>query len=276
MDTGQHSAHGPQVLRLRGQDVRYEIAGPAEAPAIVMVHGLGNDLSLWHAQMQAWSRSHRVISYDVFGHGGSSASWEPRLQLDDLAQTLIDLADTLRLEPCMLVGTSMGAVIALAAASRAPQRFARLVLCGARLHTGPQAGADVQARAQRALLEGLEPVAGLMLARWFPVHGKPLPPATIDEVRRTFLRTTAAGYASCAQALAHYDLRPTLRAARMPLLLACGALDEEIPQLMRQYAALNAHARLHILDGLGHLPNVHDAAAFQRTAGPFLGCCQSI
>lgn len=276
MDAGQRPVSGPQVLRLRGQDVRYEIAGPAGAPAIVMIHGLGNDLSLWRAQMRAWSGSHRVVCYDVFGHGGSSAGWEPRLRLDDLAQTLIDLADALRLEPCMLVGTSMGAVIALAAADQAPRRFARLVLCGARLHTGPQVRSDVQARAQRALHSGMEPVAKPMLARWFPAHGKPLPPATVDELRQTFLRTAAAGYASCAQALAHYDLRPALTAVRMPLLLTCGALDEEIPQLMRQYAALNARIRLHILDGLGHLPNVHDAAAFQRMADPFLGGCQSI
>ncbi len=260
-----------RTLHLHGAEVHYQISGPEDAAqAVVMIHGLGNDLHLWQAQAQAWGGQYRTVCYDVFGHGQSTAFWNEALTLDALAQTLIELVQALELKSCALVGTSMGAVIALAAAHQRPQLFSRLVLCGARLHTEPAAEADVRGRALRAMQQGLEPIADVMLRRWFPATAKALPPAQLDAVKATFLRTSAGGYASCAQALAAYDLRPAIACARQPMLMICGALDEEIPALMAQYADLNPQAQLRILQGLGHLPNWHDATLFNQELAPFL------
>lgn len=251
--------------------MHYQLAEPeAAAQTIVMIHGLGNDLHLWQPQVQAWAGQYRTVCYDVFGHGQSAAFWNEELTLDGLAQTLIELVHSLGLKSCALVGTSMGAVIALTAAHKQPQMFSHLVLCGARLHVEPAAEADVRNRALKARQQGLEPIADVMLQRWFPAAGKSMSVAQLDVVKNTFLRTSAEGYASCAQALAVYDLRPAIVAASQPMLMICGALDEEIPKLMVQYADLNPQAKLRILQGLGHLPNWHDATLFNQELAPFL------
>ena len=258
-------------IHLNGADVHYQVAGPeAAAQSIVMIHGLGNDLHLWQPQVQAWAGQYRTVCYDVFGHGQSAAFWNEGLTLDGLAQTLIELVRSLGLKSCALVGTSMGAVIALAAAHKQPQMFSHLVLCGARLHVEPAAEVDVRNRALKARQQGLAPIADVMLQRWFPAAGKGISEAQLDALKNTFLRTSAEGYASCAQALAVYDLRPAIVAASQPMLMICGALDEEIPKLMVQYAALNPLARLLILDSLAHLPNLQDDEVFNRAVKEFL------
>ena len=258
-------------IHLNGADVHYQVAGPeAAAQSIVMIHGLGNDLHLWQPQVQAWAGQYRTVCYDVFGHGQSAAFWNEELTLDGLAQTVIELVRSLGLKSCALVGTSMGAVIALAAAHKQPQMFSHLVLCGARLHVEPAAEVDVRNRALKARQQGLAPIADVMLQRWFPAAGKGISEAQLDALKNTFLRTSAEGYASCAQALAVYDLRPAIVAASQPMLMICGALDEEIPKLMVQYAALNPLARLLILDSLAHLPNLQDDEVFNRAVKEFL------
>ena len=262
----------PELLNLAlpGWSAHCRVTGPPTAPALVLIHGLGNDLHLWDAQARHWAARYRVVCYDVFGHGQSSAHWNEALTLQALAQGLLDVMDALQLRQGTVIGTSMGAVIALAAAQLQPARFRQLVLCGARLHTEASAVVDVQARAELALRTGLEPIAQRMLNRWFPAASLPVAPQVLEHIRSRFLHTSAAGYASCAKAMASYDLRAALAQLSMPMLLCSGALDEEIPSLMRHYAGLNAGAQLHVFEQLGHLPNRHDAQAFTQVVDAFL------
>src|SRR5580704_10348759 len=58
-------------VRSGSVEIHYEVQGAAEAPALLLLHSLGVDLGMWEPQMPYFLRHHRIIRYDVRGHGRS-------------------------------------------------------------------------------------------------------------------------------------------------------------------------------------------------------------
>ena len=98
-------------------------------PCVVFVHGALHDHSCWTllARLCAhhgWS----VLAVDLPAHGGSEGP--PQTAVESLADWLLALLDSAGVSQAVLVGHSMGSLIALEATGRAPQRVSRLVLMG--------------------------------------------------------------------------------------------------------------------------------------------------
>jgi pimeloyl-ACP methyl ester carboxylesterase len=119
-------------LRVEGKKVYAATGGkpfdPA-LPAIVFMHGAGCDHTVWALQTRwfAW-HGRSVLAVDLPGHGRSEG---PALDsIDALAGWVFALLDTAGAKSAALVGHSMGALIALDAAARRPERVRALALCG--------------------------------------------------------------------------------------------------------------------------------------------------
>jgi pimeloyl-ACP methyl ester carboxylesterase len=141
--------------------------GPGR-PAIVFVHGAQNDHSVWTAQARALAHAgHDVLAVDLPGHGRSAG---PALAtVEDMAAWLLALLDAAGAGRAVLAGHSMGSLVALEAAARAPGRVRALALVGS---TWPMKVAD-------ALLETArtnEPAAIDMVSLWSHAAIAPAPP----------------------------------------------------------------------------------------------------
>ena len=99
-------------------------------PTVVLVHGALNDHAVWMQQSRALAaRGFAVLAPDLPGHGRSSG---PALRsVEALADWLIALLDAAGVERALLAGHSMGSLVVLEAAYRAPQRATGLALLGA-------------------------------------------------------------------------------------------------------------------------------------------------
>ena len=99
------------------------------APAIVFIHGSGGDHTVWALQTRyfAWHGS-SVLAIDLPGHGRSDG---PALEtIDALADWTVRLLDAAGVETAAIVGHSLGALVALAAAARYPDRVRAVALLG--------------------------------------------------------------------------------------------------------------------------------------------------
>lgn len=98
-------------------------------PCVVFVHGALHDHSCW-TLLARWCahHGHAVLAVDLPGHGGSEGP--PLPDVEALAGWLLALLDAAGVREAALVGHSMGSLIALEAAGRAPQRVRRLVMMG--------------------------------------------------------------------------------------------------------------------------------------------------
>lgn len=147
------------ILATAGAEIWWQAHG--EGPAVVLAHGIGGNHAIWYRQLDALSRSNRVITFDHRGFG-LSRDHDGRGRdafVDDLAALLDHLGET----KVALVGQSMGAGTCIGFAHRAPERVAALAICDS-LH-GIEETSDVKAimdgaRAKTAALGQIERVLG--------------------------------------------------------------------------------------------------------------------
>jgi pimeloyl-ACP methyl ester carboxylesterase len=103
-------------------------AGPENAPAVVLLHGLGASAELnWSSVIPALSRDFRVVAPDIRGHGDTRTA--ERFDLEDAADDVVALADALSLDSFIVVGYSMGGAIAQLVCRDHGDRVQGLVLC---------------------------------------------------------------------------------------------------------------------------------------------------
>ena len=121
-------------------------------PGLIFIHGAGMDHSVWSTLARYFANHGRaVLAPDLPGHGGSEG---PLLEsIPAMADWVLALAETAKLASLALVGHSMGALVALEAAARAPEKVAALALLGAasRMPVHPDLLAAARANDHRAI-----------------------------------------------------------------------------------------------------------------------------
>lgn len=102
-----------QRLRLGTTRWWYLDIGPADAPALILLHGLGASGHSFRNLVPLLAGKHRVIVPDLPGQGASQTSARHRIALLPIAEDLIQLCDALRIRPAAVIGHSAGGAIAL-------------------------------------------------------------------------------------------------------------------------------------------------------------------
>ncbi|MFI9248499.1 alpha/beta fold hydrolase [Streptomyces sp. NPDC053069] len=115
-------------LELDGAALTYDDEGPRDAPEVplVFVHGWTADRHRWDHQIAHFSPGRRVIRLDLRGHGESTGAGVRTIA--ELAQDVLALLDHLKVERFVLVGHSMGGMIAQTIALAHPERVERMAL----------------------------------------------------------------------------------------------------------------------------------------------------
>ena len=223
---------------------------------MVLAGSLGSTLSMWDRQVPALTEHFRVVRYDTRGHGSSPVPPGP-YSIDDLADDLAALLDTVGAPRAHVVGLSLGGMTAMRLAARDPQRVDRLVLaCTAASMPPAQSWAE---RAAVVRAQGPGVLAGAVVERWLTPAGRRDHPADVELLVSMIATTPAEGYASCCTAIEHMDLRDDLAQITAPTLVVCGREDPSIPLARQQTLAAAIHgASLRIVDRAAHL------ASFER------------
>lgn len=122
----------------RGEIFVRESAGPAGAPVLLLLHGLGaTGLLNWRSSLDPLARVYRVLVVDHRGHGRGIRIKQP-FRLVDCADDCAALLDVLEIDQVIAVGYSMGGAIAQLLWKRHPERVAGLVLCATAYRFGSQ------------------------------------------------------------------------------------------------------------------------------------------
>jgi pimeloyl-ACP methyl ester carboxylesterase len=188
------------------------------APPVLLIHGAGASSAIWMMAMARIARASRVVAIDLPGHGPSPLpeGGAGALSLAAYRDAAGMLAGALCLGPSVLVGHSMGALVAMEAALAWPDKVRGLVLCGAapRLPVRDELLALIREDHAR-------------VPAWMAEHG--LSPAAKPAVRRGFV---AAGVVTPAEvtladfeAVRSADLGDRVRSLTCPIVWLDGADD---------------------------------------------------
>src|SRR5215813_5157558 len=112
---------------INGLKIHHEVQG--EGPPIVFVHGLGATSNVWHAQRMALSKSYQVIVYDRSGSGRSQQAREG-YSINAWTDELAGLLDYLTVPSAVVVGHSLGSMVAQRFAGKYADRTKALILAG--------------------------------------------------------------------------------------------------------------------------------------------------
>ncbi|MEM6518898.1 MAG: alpha/beta hydrolase [Cyanobacteria bacterium P01_D01_bin.71] len=116
-----------KIKNTDGTETVYSALGNAANEAIVLLHGIGADHRMWQPQIEAFASSgFYVLAPDLLGHGQSSKV--KHLELQDWEHQILDLLREHQRETCILMGVSMGGVIAQSFAVHHPDRVSRLIV----------------------------------------------------------------------------------------------------------------------------------------------------
>ncbi|GGS83972.1 bifunctional 3-oxoadipate enol-lactonase/4-carboxymuconolactone decarboxylase PcaDC [Streptomyces cinerochromogenes] len=221
--------------------------GPASAPPLLLGPSLGTSLALWDQVAPELSAAHRVIRWDLPGHGGSAADLiGPGATVGDLAALVLELADALGLDRFAYAGVSLGGAVGLHLAVHHPERVSSLAVLCSSAHFGGEA--PWRERAERVRREGLAGLAESADARWFT------PGFSVPRLIRDHREADPGAYAACCDALAAFDLRDRLGDITVPTLLVAGRQDPATPPAhLREIADAVPAATLVELRGASHL-----------------------
>jgi pimeloyl-ACP methyl ester carboxylesterase len=115
--------------KLKANGLTFHVQQAGEGPDLILIHGVTGDLSIWFLckAMSELAKTHRVTAFDLRGHGYSDVPSTGYTSADHAVDVLA-LMDVIGADHAKLVGHSFGAVIALHAATMAPERVDALVL----------------------------------------------------------------------------------------------------------------------------------------------------
>lgn len=256
-------------LQVLGRKLRYVDKGSGEP--VVLLHGLGADLSVWEAAIDPLASQHRVLAFDQIGFGQSDKPTIP-YSASTFYDFLMASLDALGIDQTTLVGNSMGGWIALIAALRCPERIRRLVLVGPAFLYGMPEGVTLEELARRANPATLDEMESY-LGRVF--HGAAF--RSRKEVTRRFADHLAKHdgqtiRAVCESLAAGKDVMTAKTGSiRQPTLILHGRNDGVVPVAVSERLQSELpKAELVIIDDCGHWPQIEKTNIFIKTLRRFL------
>ncbi|MEL6977325.1 MAG: alpha/beta fold hydrolase [Pseudomonadota bacterium] len=256
------------TIEIGGRSIAYVDEG--DGPAVVLIHGLGADLTRWRETIGPLSARHRVIALDLLGFGRSDkpdTAYRGQVFVDQI----FDLLDALGIERATLIGNSMGGWIALLAAEQQPTRVDGLVLVAPAFVQGLPSGLTAERLAAGAAPQTEAEMRGY-LARVYAD-----PPRDRETVRRLLAehreRNADGAIAAVARSLeAGEDLLTSQRLAALETraLIVHGDADGVVPVSASQsLAEMMPNARVSTIANAGHWPQIEAASRFLELVDAF-------
>lgn len=240
--------------------------GPPDAPVLVFAHALGTSLAIWDGVLEVLAGRYRTLVYDGRGHGGSDVA-APPYAMGALVRDLERLMDHFALKEAVVVGVSLGGLVAQGLAVKRLDLVRGIVLSntGARIGTA----AMWQERIDAVRRDGLGAYADGAMQRQLGPGWRDSP--ALPLLRGLLTGTDPDGWCGAAAAIGSADFYATTAALRLPALAIAGSNDGSTPpDLVRETAGLIPGSRFALMRGAGHLPMVEKPVEYAALLETFL------
>jgi 3-oxoadipate enol-lactonase len=238
-----------------------------QGATLVLFHSLLADRTSFDGVIETLAERFRVVVPALPGFSRSAAVTGGLAAVADrMAEAVREIGG-----PVRLLGNGYGGFVALQMVIRHPHLASRLVLADAGAAFSEPGRAAFRGMAVGTAAKGLDGIAEIAMRRLFAPDFHAANPELVAERRAIFLQSDKAVVIAACEALASLDLRPDLAGVTIPVLALVGAQDEATPPAMSQEVVkLLPNARLKVLDGLAHVPQLQAPERFLAAVLPFL------
>jgi len=237
----------------------YMEVGSADAPPLVLLHGVGANSMHWRFQLAGLADRFRVVAWNAPGYMLSDGFRTESPGARDYADAVADFLDALKLSRVNIAGNSFGTRVAQCFAIHHPARVVRMALTG--MGAGPKGMPEAEKAKIVAARQAQIATGGYGFgARVGALLGPNASEETIALVRESMRATHPRGFMQgVGLSLADgYDPATVAASVTVPLLLISGSEDRVNPVATNAavLARLMPQARHEIIAGVGHLPEV--------------------
>ncbi len=258
------------IVERPGARIHYVDKG--QGPAVLLGHSFLCSSEMWRAQSSALADRYRLIALDYRGHGASVPPVRP-YTLWDLVDDSVAVLDHAGVDQAVWVGLSMGGMVALRAALAVPERVRGLILVDTDAgRETPRVRLKHQALATLAGVVGTRRLVPAINRLMFGETSLRDRPALVAEWGERFAAPTLPSIRLGLGAIdGREPLRDRLSGLRVPALVIAGREDRALPvERSQALAAQLPTARLHILEGCGHLAALECPDEVTRLMAAFL------
>lgn len=251
----------------------YTLGGPARAPVLVLIHGLGLNHHSWDLHVPALSSHYRVLTYDLSGHGESAPpNGKPSLTI--FSEQLYLLLGALEIEHCAVAGFSLGGMINRRFVMDNPGIVTALGIFNSPHERGAEDQKLVEDRAVQTGVNGLAAMLDSTIERWFTPAFRIQRPDVIYQVSKWVLANDPALFAQTRSVLAHgvKELIRPIPPIKVPaLIMTCENDKGSSPAMSRAIAAEIQGARIMVVPQLQHMGILERPSLFTGPLLQFLG-----
>lgn len=256
------------MIDIAGTTFRVVREGPKGATPLLFSNSLGASLEMWDHQAAFFSKTHRVIRYDVRGHGESSCPPGP-YSLAMLAQDALRILDALHVHKADWVGCSMGGMVGMHLLTHHRERIGKAVLGNTAAFMGPPF-TDWNARIRMAQAQGMGVIAEAMKLRWFTKRFNETNPAEVSRITDQVRAASIGGYTACCGAIRDMDQREAIKTITNPVLVVIGAEDPATPPTAGELIARHIPGAKTAIIPAAHISNCEAPEAYNAAVGAFL------
>jgi len=250
----------------------YRAAGGEGKPVMLLLHGIGSGSGSWVHQLKAFSDDCRVIAWDAPGYGPCTPMAPDTPVAADYANALRALLKELDVQPEIIIGHSLGALMAGAFAAQSPDGLKALVFANPANGYGA-ADEEIRSAKLNQRLDMLNKLGtdGMAEERSASLLSDKASADALELVKWNTRRTTMKGYAQAARMLAGGNLKGDAAGINIPTLVVCGSEDTVTPEAgCREIAAVMQKCAYRTLPGLGHVSYVENPDMFNAEIRRFL------
>ena len=237
----------PYVERLGAPRLYYEVAGDPRRQPIVLIEGLGGDVTGWRRNVPHLAAELFVVAYDHRGCGRSDPAGEPTT-MATYADDLLAVLDELRIPRAHAYGQSFGGAVVIELALSHPDRVRSAII--AATHPGSRHAVPASGRAPKH-----EPWRQRYSPAFAEAH-----PDLVREDRELGGRRSRTGERRQWDAMRAWDAYDRLGRVTVPVLVLHGSQDQLVhPDNATLLAGAIPGAELAIFDGAGHAYHLEQA-----------------
>ena len=244
---------GATERRVATSRLTMNIVEAGSGPAVLLIHGLGWDHSLWNPTLERFAPRYRMIAADTRGHGATDKPDGP-YDMEMFARDYAALADALGLKRVCVIGLSQGGMVAQKLALLRPDLVSALVLVSTSCKSDPSLRDNMEARMAAMDKAGPEAAARIAAESIFSPGWRQANPTALARFYEWRAAMPTAPLNAATRALYDFNLSQDLPGIAVPTWVIAG--EEDVltkPKGMEEIAALIPGTKYKLIAKTGHM-----------------------
>jgi 3-oxoadipate enol-lactonase len=239
---------------INGNNIHYQYLDNQQDTTFVFINSLGTDFRIWDGVVDILKSHGDILRYDKAGHGLSSLN-DSVFKIENFANDVLALMDFLKIQKAVIVGLSIGGIIAQYLAIHHPERIKRLILSNTAPKVGSAEGWNTRIGAVKN--DGIASIADNILKVWFSENFRKNHSSESLGYKMMLSNINHVGYIRACEALKINDLTDRISKINLPTLCLAGTEDGSTPPAqVKEMADLIPNSTYILIEDVGHIPCV--------------------